>query len=61
MDKDFKENDIIEYAGDKFIVVENYGSGGYVREYYNDESIGEELIKFYWFYDGEECALVRSA
>jgi NMD protein affecting ribosome stability and mRNA decay len=61
MEKDFKQGDIIEYAGDKYIVVENSGSSGYVQEYFNDNSVGEDVIKFYWYYDGEECSLVRRA
>ena len=55
---DFKENDIIEFCDEQYLVIENYGSSGMVKEYY-DGCIGDIKIgNFYWNYQGEKCKLV---
>lgn len=51
----FKKGDIIEYCGDEFEVLENYGSSGTVKENYEG---GVTIGNFYWDYCGEKCTLV---
>lgn len=59
--KDFVFGDIIEYLGMQYIVTENYGKEGIVREYYEDDnSFGEDLIPFTWVTGGEESIKVGS-
>lgn len=55
---DFKPNDIIDYCGDKFLVVNNWGSKGEVREYVNNEKASDYIIDFYWDFGGIQCKLV---
>lgn len=49
----FIQGDIIEYAGDRFEVLENYGDTGMVKEYPD----GETIQLFYWVFEGEKCKL----
>ena len=54
MEFNFKINDIIEFCNEEFVVIENYGSWGKVKENYPD---GVIITKFYWEYHGERCKL----
>lgn len=58
---DFKRYDIIEYAGDYFMVLKNYGHKGRVQEYFPGGNVGEIIDPFYWVYEGLECSLVNHA
>ena len=58
---DFKKYDIIEYAGDYFMVLKNYGHKGRVQEYFPGGNVGEIIDPFYWVYEGLECSLVNHA
>lgn len=49
----FIPGDIIEWAGDKFEVLENHGDSGKVKEYPD----GEIIQPFYWVFEGEKCKL----
>ena len=54
----FKSNDIIEYAGDEYLVLMNHGDSGTVAAM-ND---GMQVVEgFRWKYDGEDCRFVRRA
>lgn len=46
----FKRGDLINYAGDYFRILENYGRSGKVQEYPN----GGIISKFYWNFNGIE-------
>ena len=58
---DFKTYDIIEYAGDYFMVLKNYGHCGRVQEYFPGGNVGEIVEPFYWVYEGLECRKVNHA
>jgi outer membrane biogenesis lipoprotein LolB len=53
---DFHEGDIIEFCGDTFEVLKNYGCTGKVRENCQDGAI---IGNFYWEYQGTQCKLVK--
>lgn len=53
---DFKEGDIISYADAEFVVIDNYGSCGKVKENYEN---GDIIDNFYWKIYGEECKLIK--
>jgi len=53
---DFRPGDEIEFCGDRFIVVENHGDSGTVREAGEG---GTTVTQFYWRFQGEECELVK--
>ena len=53
MKKNFKPGDVIEFAKDKFRVLENHGESGVVQEYPS----GDINNNFRWYFDGEECIL----
>lgn len=46
--------DIIEFAGDQYLVLENWGSSGKVKEYPGDTVISP----FYWEFEGEAAKVV---
>ena len=50
-EKPFEPGDLIQYAGDKFTVLENRGDRGKVQEYPD----GCVVDPFYWDYEGEKC------
>ncbi len=52
---DFKRGDVIEYAGDKYRVLENHGTSGKVKAL-NDG--GVVICPFYWSAYGEDCKKV---
>jgi len=52
---EFKPGDTIEYCGDHFVVIENYGDSGVV-----EEPGGGHQVKFYWYAYGEKCRLVKN-
>lgn len=52
----FISGDVIEYANDLYIVLENTGTSGKVCEYHDTSTIIEP---FYWNYDGEKCKLIK--
>ena len=54
MEADFKYGDIIEFCGDRFLVLENYGESGKVVEYPE----GETIESFYWEFEGTKCVKV---
>lgn len=54
MEFNFKQGDIVEFCNEEFIVIENYGNSGKVRENHKD---GVIITKFYWEYYGEKCVL----
>ena len=53
----FGRGDIIEFADEQYLVIENNGSTGVVCP------IGETyyLRMFYWEFEGEKCKLVKKA
>lgn len=53
---DFVEGDVIEFCGESFIVLENYGDRGRVQE---DCTNGAVIDPFYWEFDGHACKLVK--
>ena len=56
MNETFESGDIIEFCGDKFIVIENYGRHGKVKEYESTTVIDN----FHWDFQGIEwCKLVK--
>lgn len=55
MSSAFQKGDVIEYAGELYEVIENYGNSGRVR-HPNDTS-GESML-FYWTFGGESCRKV---
>lgn len=54
MEFNFKKGDIIEFCGDEFVVIENYGDSGKVKE---NSKQGCTINPFYWKYSGETCKL----
>lgn len=54
-DKPFTRGERVEYCGDHFVVVDNFGTTGRVREAYEG---GSTIYPFYWDFQGE---LVRRA
>ena len=50
----FRENEIISYADELYIVLKNYGTRGKVRVY--DSLV--QIDPFYWDYQGEEARRV---
>lgn len=57
-DKPFEKGEEIEYAGDHFEVVENYGDSGRVK-YLNDDS--NDVFPFHWHAYGEDCKRINGA
>jgi len=55
--EEFKKDDIIEFCGETYVVLENYGNSGRVIEYYNG-TYGDKVGKFYWEFQDEKCILV---
>ena len=56
MKKDFEPGDIIEFADEKYIVIENNGDTGTVQP------VGDPnctIRWFRWLFEGEECKLVK--
>lgn len=51
----FKKGDIIEFCGETYEVIDNYGSNGTVRENYTNGII---ISNFKWEFEGEKCKLV---
>lgn len=54
MKSNFKSGDIIVFCNEEFIVIENYGSSGKVKENCDGGNI---INNFYWEYQGEKCKL----
>ena len=54
MKSDFKSGDVIVFCNEEFIVIENYGRSGKVKENCDDGNI---INNFYWEYHGEKCKL----
>lgn len=52
----FRENDIIEFAGDMYVVAKNFGRSGSVREF-GGQPLGSE-ISFQWRFQKEDCIKV---
>lgn len=50
-DKPFEKGELIEFCGERLVVVDNFGSSGNVK-YPNDET---ETFKYYWAYGDEKC------
>jgi hypothetical protein len=51
----FQPGDIIDFCGEHYTVLQNYGRSGMVQD------AGGDLINpFYWKFDGAECRLVNS-
>ena len=57
MEADFQYGDIIEFCGDRFLVLENYGDRGKVVEYPKGED-PVEIDPFYWEFEGSKCVKV---
>ena len=55
MKTNFKKDDIIEYCGEEYIVLENHGDSGKVKE--NCEN-GITIYPFHWEAYGERCILI---
>jgi hypothetical protein len=53
---DFRTGDIIEFCGETFEVIKNWGDSGEVRENCPN---GAFIGRFYWEYAGEKCKLVK--
>lgn len=51
---DFKQGDIIVYCDEEYVVLENQGNRGIVRENYEN---GFVIDPFYWEYGGYQCTL----
>ncbi len=49
--------DIVEFCDETYVVLENNGRSGKVREYY-DGKIGEYIGMFYWYFQGSKCVVV---
>lgn len=54
----FKRYDLIEFAGDYFQVLKNYGTCGRVQEYFPSGNVGTIIDPFYWEFEGEKCKKV---
>lgn len=55
----FRPGELIEFSGDKFIVLSNDGDGrGEVRE--GEDGNGDMVGPFYWEFSGEKCKRVLS-
>jgi len=57
MEADFEYGDIIEFCGDRFLVLENHGDRGKVVEYPTSNS-AVEIDPFYWEFEGVQCIRV---
>ena len=54
-DKPFESGELIEFCGDRYEVVANYGSSGKVK------CLGEsDVFSFHWVFEGEPCRRVES-
>lgn len=54
-DRPFEPGDIIDFCGDQYEVVANYGNSGKVRP------LGETgTINFYWVFQGTAATLVKA-
>ena len=51
----FESGDLIEFCNDKFIVIENYGKHGRVREHNSNTTINN----FYWEIGNDKCKLIK--
>ena len=51
---DFDRGDIIEFCGDRYEVIKNYGNSGLVREHPDGD-----IIAFYWVFQGTKCTIVK--
>lgn len=51
---EFQPGQRIEFAGDEYIVVENFGTHGIVRE----PNEPNQRIRFSWVFEGEPCRLL---
>jgi len=58
METDWKPGDVIEFCENLYIVVENHGDSGVVRE--NCEG-GLVISHWQWDFAGAKCELVKSA
>lgn len=54
MKTNFKVGDVIVFCNEEFIVLENWGDSGKVKE---NSKNGNVIGKFYWEYYGEKCKL----
>lgn len=55
----YKHGDIIEFCGDSFMILKNYGESGRVQEYFQGGNMGIIIDPFYWKFENEECKLAR--
>lgn len=46
--KPFEPGEVIEFVGDRYTVVQNFGSTGLVTD-------GADLYAFHWRFGGEDC------
>jgi len=52
----FKPGEVISFCGDIFVVLENYGNKGAVRENCPDGCI---ISPFYWEFEGEKAFVIE--
>jgi hypothetical protein len=61
VNKDFIRGDVIEWCGDRYIVLDNHGRNGYVipfTENATTEYINSESFRLYWTYQGSDSVKV---
>lgn len=53
--KRFNRGDVIEFSGEEFLVINDFGSGGVVSEMPHGS-----IIHFKWNFQGTECKFLRT-
>lgn len=54
---DIDSGDIIEFAGQEYLVIENWGQVGKVKEYPE----GVVIERFAWYFEGEEAKVISKS